>query len=79
MSVSDEGCEKVSFYIGWRIRQNNLEYRRGSKSHRWEDSWSDGTERRSDPRKRDIRAGAEEAEYRSGSHTKKGERLLLGT
>ena len=31
------------------------------------------------PDERDIRAGAEDAEYRSGSDTKKGERLLLGT
>ena len=29
-------------------RAKNLEYRRGAKSHRWEDSWSDGTGRRSD-------------------------------
>ena len=27
-----------------------MEYRRGAKSHRWEDSWSDGTGRRGDPR-----------------------------
>ena len=31
------------------------------------------------PDERDIRAGAENAEYRSGSDAKKGERLLLGT
>ena len=31
------------------------------------------------PDERDIRAGAEDAEYRSRSDTKKGERLLLGT
>ena len=35
-------------YDGIR-RTNNLEYRRGAKSHRWEDSWSDETGRRSDP------------------------------
>ena len=29
------------------------------------------------PEERDIRAGAEDAEYRSGSDAKKGERLLL--
>ena len=37
------------FYIGWRIRKKSLKYRRGAKSHRWEDSWSDWTGRRSDP------------------------------
>ena len=31
------------------------------------------------PDERDIRAGAEDAEYRNGSDAKKGERLLLGT
>ena len=31
------------------------------------------------PDERDTRAGAEDAEYRSGSDTKKGERLLLRT
>ena len=30
-------------------RAKNLKYRRGAKSHRWGDSWSDGTGRRSDP------------------------------
>ena len=37
------------FYIRWRIRQKNLKYHRGAKSHRWEDSWSDRTGRRGDP------------------------------
>ena len=31
-------------------RVKNLEYRRGAKRLRWENSWSDGTGRRSDPR-----------------------------
>ena len=31
------------------------------------------------PDKRDIRAGAEDAEYRSGNDAKKGDRLHLGT
>ena len=30
-------------------RAKNLEYRRGAKSRRWEDSWSDGTGGRSYP------------------------------
>ena len=30
------------------------------------------------PDERDIRAGAEDAEYKSGNDAKKGERLLLG-
>ena len=30
-------------------RVKNSEYRRGATSHRWEDSWNDGTGRRSDP------------------------------
>ena len=30
------------------------------------------------PDERDIRPGAEDAEYRSGSDVKKGERILLG-
>ena len=30
-------------------RAKNLEYRRGAKYHRWENSWSDGTGRRNDP------------------------------
>ena len=31
------------------------------------------------PDERDLRAGAEDAEYRSESDTKEGKRLLLGT
>ena len=50
-----------------------------AKRHRWEDSRSDGTGRRSDPTNETIRAGAKDAEYKSGSDTKEGERLLLGT
>ena len=49
------------------------------KRHRWEDSRSDGTGRRSDPMNETIRAGAEDAEYRRGSDTKEGERILLRT
>ena len=49
------------------------------KRHRWEDSRSDGTGRRSDPTNEITRAGAEDAEYRSENDTKEGERLLLGT
>ena len=30
-------------------RAKILEYRRGAKRHRWKDSWSDGTGRRSEP------------------------------
>ena len=67
------------------VRQKNLEYRRGAKSHHWEKSWSDwtGEERDLDraqerpDEKREIRIGAEDAEHRSGSDAKKGERLLL--
>ena len=47
------------------------------KRHRWEDSRSDGTGRRSDPTNETIRAGAEDAEYRNGTATKENERLLL--
>ena len=50
-----------------------------AKRHRWEDSWSDETGRRSDPTKETIRACAEDAKYRSASGNKKGERLLLRT
>ena len=50
-----------------------------AKRRRWEDSWSDGTGRRSDPTNETTRAGAEDAEYRSGSDTREGERLLLRT
>ena len=50
-----------------------------AKRHRWEDSWSDETGCRSNPTNETIRAGAEDADYRSGSDTKKGERLLLRT
>ena len=50
-----------------------------AKRHRWEDSARDGTWRRSDPTNETIRAGAEDAEYRNGSDTKEGERLLLRT
>ena len=32
------------------VRQKNLEYRRGAKSHHWAKSWIDWTGRRSDPR-----------------------------
>ena len=39
--------------------------------------WRDRAQER--PDERDIRAGAEEAEYRSGSDAKKGEGLLLET
>ena len=72
------------------VRQKNLEYRRGAKSHHWKKSWIDWTGRRSDPTRResldraqerpeerDIRAGTEDAEYRSGSDAEKGERLIL--
>ena len=37
------------FVYGGMSRANNLEHRRGAKSHRWEDSWSDENGRRSDP------------------------------
>ena len=40
--------------------------------------WSERIGRRSDPTNETTRAGAEDAEYRSGSDTKEGERLLLG-
>ena len=51
-----------------------------AKRHRWRrTAWSDGTGRRSDPTNACTRAGAEDAEYMSGSDTKEGERLLLGT
>ena len=36
------------------VRQKNLEYRRGAKSHHWEKSWSDWTGRRSDPTRRET-------------------------
>ena len=49
------------------------------KRHRWEDSRSDETGHKSDPTNETIRARAEDAEYKSGSDTKKGERLLLRT
>ena len=49
------------------------------KRHRWEDSWSNGNGRRNDPTNETIRAGTEDAEYRSGSDTKEGERLPLRT
>ena len=40
---------KCLFIYDGISRAKNLEHRRGAKSHRWEDSWSDGTGRRSDP------------------------------
>ena len=50
-AVSDEGpCEKVYFYIGWRSRAEEFGIPPRSESHRWEDSWSDGTGHRGDPR-----------------------------
>ena len=40
---------KCLFIYDGISRAKNLEYRRGAKSHRWEDSCIDGTGRRSDP------------------------------
>ena len=37
------------FIYGGMSRAKNLEHRRGAKSHRCEDSWSDETGRRNDP------------------------------
>ena len=59
-------------------RAKNLEYRRGAKSHRWEDSWSGGTGRRSDPT-RETSDPALRMPSTGVEATKKGERLLLGT
>ena len=67
----------MSFYYDGISRAKNLEYRRGAKSHRWEDSWSDGTGRRSDPPRETSEPALRTPEYRSGSDAKKGERLLL--
>ena len=53
------------FYIRWKSRRRT--------------AWSDGDGRRSDPTNACTRADAADAEYRSGSDTKEGERLLLGT
>ena len=44
-----------------------------AKRHRWEDR------AQARPDKPHTRAGAEDAEYRSGSDTEEGERRLLGT
>ena len=71
-------CEKVSFYIRWRSRAKDREYRRRRRVTAGRTAGvTDRAQER--PDKRDIRAGAEDAEYRSGSDAKKGDRLLLGT
>ena len=65
----------MSFYIGWRIRQKNLRILPRSEA-----SPLEGRDRAQErPGERDIRTGAEDAEYRNGSDAKKGERLLLRT
>ena len=83
-SFSEQGpCEKVSFAyfgdsdgeVGPRIRRTT----EGEASPLEKDSWSDRTGRMSNQTNETIRVGAEDAEYRSGSDTKEGERLLLRT
>ena len=61
--------------VGLRIKSTT----EGEASPLEKVSWSDETGCRSDPTNETVRAGAEDAEYRSGSNTKKGERLLLRT
>ena len=65
----------MSFHIGLRIRRKHLEYRREAKSHRREDSWSDETGRRGDPRRETLEpaprtsgTGVETTPTRSGGY-----------
>ena len=80
-SSSQGPCETVFFYIGWKTKRTKAEYfgntfegRRVTTGRR---AGVTGPGAGATRRERDIRTGAEDAEYRSGSDAKKGERLLL--
>ena len=70
----------MSFYIGRIFRQNWAEELRippRSEALPLERELEGRDRAQERPGERDIRTGAEDAEYRSGSDAKKGERLLL--
>ena len=62
----------MSFHIGWRSRAKNLEYRRRERVTAGRTAGVTGPGAGATRRERDIRAGAEDAEYRNWKRRQEG-------